>query len=79
MVRSEIKLMVDTKAVDRLAIGGRIYDMLDSENIDNRLKTVETDNGSLTLGINESDIMEMLNLVNPYRNSCKLEFAIIKD
>lgn len=56
MANSQIKLNVNTKELDRLAIGARLYDMLDASNINNKL--------SKGLTVSEETIQEMINLVN---------------
>lgn len=53
------KLTVDTKDIDRIAIGMRLYDMLDMQCAINKL---HNDDGQLY--INEKDIVSMYRLVN---------------
>jgi hypothetical protein len=53
------KLTIDTKDIDRLAIGARIYDMLDAENRSNKLNRDTTG-----WYIREKDIQDMFNMVN---------------
>lgn len=56
MANTNIGITVDTKEIDRLAIGARLYDMLDIENINNKL--------AKGLTVSEETIKEMLKLVN---------------
>lgn len=56
---ASLKVSVDTSEVDRIAIGTRLYDMLDGSNPFNKLH--RDDNGWY---MNEEDIKDMFNLVN---------------
>lgn len=51
----------NSKELDRLAIGARLYDMLD---LDNMLNSV-TKSGDGTGTISEETIRKMINMVNP--------------
>lgn len=64
MANTNISVTVDTKEIDRLAIGARLYDMLDIGNINNKL--------TKGLTVSEETIKEMLRLVNKdYDNTVK--------
>lgn len=68
MADTNLKLKIDTSELDRLAIGGRIYDMLDLANMDNSLTT---DNGKIA--IYEKDIIDIFYLVNrSYKRTIKI-------
>lgn len=56
------KLNIDTKELDRLAIGGRLYDMLDRTSIGN--KAIKNNQGDLS--ITDETIATMIELVNPH-------------
>lgn len=60
MANGSIGINVDAKGIDRLAIGGRLYDMLDAGNEFNILH-----NDGSKLFVSYEDLYSMIKLVNP--------------
>lgn len=64
----KVKIEVDTRELDRLAIGGRIYDALtwdyDGDRI-NLYSILQRDKETGDILIRESDLMELIKLVTP--------------
>jgi hypothetical protein len=65
MANNKITLTVNTKEVDRLCIGGMIYDALDYGNADNVYGVSERDeSGNTTVTLSKDDIIKLIKLVN---------------
>lgn len=72
MAKTLFRVSVDTDEIDRLAIGGRVYDKLNLSNPDNIFKVKD---GELVLY--EMDIENIVNLINEPNKPKKL--SIIKN
>ncbi len=60
-----IKLKLDTKEIDRVSIGGMLYDALDYGNMNNIYGTKEDkSNGIKIATISKDDIWNLIKLVN---------------
>lgn len=84
-MKKEIKLSVDTREFDRLAIGARLYDALNAENENNLFRLTsrlyDSDNVNVPiLGIQESDVINLIKLVNEKGNMrFPTKYVIIKE
>ena len=79
MAKANVELKVDTKEIDRLAIGGRVYDALDTECLHNKLHLVGNINGIPIMGIKESEVIELFKLVNRSRSMDDINYVVIRD
>lgn len=65
MANSNLKITVDSKELDRLAIGGRLYDMFKgSDDKINFSTIIEFDRDTGDIFIRESDLLKAIQLVN---------------
>lgn len=80
MAKAKVEIKVDTKDIDRIAIGSRLYDAFDNECIWNMLHTTgEKVNDVPVLGIKESDIIKLLQQVNRKNMFYDVTYVVIKD
>lgn len=63
----KVNINIDTSELDRLAIGGRLYDALSWKNTDrvNLYSILSSDKETKTIMIKESDLMKLIQLVTP--------------
>lgn len=67
-MNKQIKLSVDMRDIDRIAIGSRLYDALDTENVNNGVHdmTYDKEENKMTVIIKKEKIIDMLKLVNGF-------------
>lgn len=76
MADSNIKLTVDSSELDRLAIGGRLYDALSpkTERV-NPASILGFDHDTHTIMIKESDLMKLIQLVTPTQSTRRIKLV----
>lgn len=79
MASNKVTITVNTKEIDRLCIGGMIYDALDYENVDNIYGINERDRREdTTMTLSKEDIIRLIKLVNKnsmFRDITKVEIV----
>ena len=70
-----ITLKLDTKEIDRVSIGGMLFDALDYENVNN-VYGFKEDKECRTIQISKKDIIKLIKLVN--RDSMFNDFCIFE-
>jgi len=66
MADLKIPVKVDMKEIDRICIGGRLYDALDwDKEIINPQKIINYDKETGEIIVKESDLLKLIQLVNP--------------
>lgn len=66
MADLKISVIADTKGIDRICIGGRLYDALEwnGETV-NPYRIIGFDKETREITIKESDLLKLIQLVNP--------------